>query len=77
MNVIETASATRIAIAMPGPNACRKPRSATTSAAQAAATASPHVRMIGVSSAVVRCAAALGVSPASSRRRKRDKKNSE
>ena len=77
MNVIETARATRIAIAIPGPNARRNPRFATASAAQAAATASPQVRMIGVSSAVVRRAASAGVSPASSRRRKRDRKNSE
>ena len=77
MNVIETASATRIAIAIPGPKARRNPRSATASAAQAAATVIPQVRMIGVSSAVVRRAAARGSSPLASRRRKRDRKNSE
>ena len=76
-NVIATAIPISTASARPGPNALRNPSSATINAPHAAATASPQARMIGVSSAVVARAAACGSSPLSSRRRKRDRKNSE
>ena len=72
MKVTVTASPTSTASAMPGPNARRKPRSATASAMAPAATAIPQARISGVSSCAVSTTARCGSSPSRNRRLKRD-----
>lgn len=75
--MIATIIAINTATASAGPKPLTKPSTATSSAAEAAATVIPAVNTIGVISRTTLTAAARRSNPARSSARKRDRKNTE
>ena len=76
-SVSDTASVTSVVAARPGPKARKKSSRPTVRAAVPAATMSPAVRTIGVTSATAPRAAAIRLSPAYRRRRVSERKKIE